>query len=118
MIRLVHCIRSRPELTLTEFRQHFHGDAFRALLQRLADLSGAIDFHTSLTLNIELNTKLRADRGGEEPFDAIVEVRWSNGQDLMRCMETDEAQALIGEMDAIQAEFIDFARSARFFTED
>lgn len=118
MIRLVHCIRSRPELTVTDFRQHFHGDAFRTLLKALAELTGAVDFHASLTLNIELNAELQADRGGEPPFDAIIEIRWANGQELMQRIEREDAEALIAEMDAVQAQFIDFSRSARFFTED
>ncbi len=118
MIRLVHCIRSQPQLTVTDFRQHFQGDAFRTLLKALADLTGAVDFHASLTLNIELNAELQADRAGEPPFDAVIEIRWSSGQELMQRIEREDAQALIAEMDEVQAQFIDFSRSARFFTED
>lgn len=118
MIRFIHCVKAHPELTSTEFRRFFQGEEMASLVRALATSTSAVDYRLSLTLEIEMNLELMRSRGGAEPFDALVEVRWESGKELMQNAETDEFKALMERIDEFQRQFIDFSKSSRFFVED
>jgi hypothetical protein len=118
MIRFIHCIKAVPGLSDTEFRRLFRSGQMQSLWGRLADITGALDFHASLTLQIELNNEMMRERNSAEPFDALIEVRWDNGQQLMKKLEDESAQALLAEIEDHNRTFIDYSRSTRFFVED
>lgn len=118
MIRYVHCIKARPEVSGPEFRRLFHGKEMESLIARLADLTEAVDYKLSLTLEIQLNLRLMEERGGASPFDALVEIRWTSGRALMSHLENEAFGALMDELEAFQQTFVDFSRSSRFFVEE
>lgn len=118
MIRFVHCVKALPGLSAVDFRRHFHSNELSALMDQIALLTQATEFKLSLTLQIEANLGLMQQRGGAEPYDALIEIWWENGHDLMQLAETAEFQALSDQMEAYQHQFVDFARSSRFFVEE
>ena len=117
MIRFVHCVKRRADLSPEEFRHHWNSPGFLDLLERLKALSGAVRLERSLTLIIPENIRLMEERGSGEPFDAMLEVWWQRGVGLFETFSTPEAGRLLEELAACQAGFIDFAESRRFFTE-
>ena len=117
MIRLVHCVNRHPDLSAAEFRRYWNSNKFSDLLERMAELSGAHRVRKSLTLLIDINQQLMRERRSEEPFDAMFEIWWDNARELELRIASAPMLQLLDEMEAYQRQFIDFARSRRFFTE-
>lgn len=117
MIRFIHCMKRRPELTVAEFREYWNSQEFGDLVNRMEDMVGPVSMIKNLTFNIELNTELMQERGGaEEPYDGILELWFESASDLQK-LSADEGEALRAEMGAFQEKFVDFSTSMRFFTE-
>jgi len=118
MIRFIHCIKSKPELTAAEFRDFFNRADLKKLLDQMVLLTRSSKYKLSLTLQVEANVELLQSRGGAEPFDALIEVWWDNGRELMHLTQTEEFQGLMARVDEYQRQFVDFSRSSRFFVEE
>lgn len=118
MIRYIHCMKRRPELTVAEFREYWNSPEFADLVSRNTDAFGAVKVTRNLTYNIDLTTLLMSERGStEEPYDAIMEMWWASPADLETQRNTGEAEQALKEMTAFQQNFVDFSRSQRFLTE-
>ena len=117
MIRLVHCVRRHPELSIADFRRYWNNSRFSDLLAQIAELSGARQVQRSLTLLIDINLQLMQERKSGEPFDAMLEIWWDNAKELELRLASPGMQELLDEMTDYQKQFIDFTRSRRFFTE-
>jgi hypothetical protein len=117
MIRFVHCVRRRSDVSLEDFRAFWSSKAFNTLLEELALSSGAVRWSTSLTLEIDVNIELMKERASEEPFDAMLEIWWERAKGLLELLDSAENQRLLDAMEACQEPYIDFKRSRRFFTE-
>ena len=116
MIRFIHCMKKRPELTIAEFREYWNSREFTELMDRMTQMLGPVSVIRNLTFNIELNNSLMQERGAEEPFDGIIEFWLESAADLQN-LNNAEADALRAEMEAYQQQFVDFTESRRFFTE-
>ncbi len=117
MIRFVHCVRRRPNLTIDEFRRFWNSHEFGELLEELRRLTGASRVQRSSTLVIDMNVELMQERGSAEPFDALLEVWLENARSLDKRLESPELSRLLNELETYQSQFIDFTASRRFFTE-
>lgn len=118
MIRFIHCIKALPELPAVDFRRHFHSDELASLMDELALLTQASEYKLSLTLQVAANLELMQERGGAEPFDALIEVWWESGHDLLDLADNAEFRTLTQRMEDYQRQFVDFSRSTRFFVEE
>ena len=117
MIKFIHCIKAKPELTAAEFRKFFRSDELLSLIQRMATLTNAVDYKLGLRLEIEINVELMRSRNGAAPFDGVIEILWENGKELMQFTASEEFQGVMEQMDRYQSQFVDFSRSSRFFME-
>jgi hypothetical protein len=113
----MHCMKRRREVTLDEFRSFVASEPFDRLLEELAVATGAVRWSKTVALQIAANVALMAERGSDEPFDAILEVWWRSANELSTLAESSTARELLAEMEARQAPSVDFQRSVRFFTE-
>ena len=116
MIRFVHLMKKRPELTTAEFREYWNSPEFNEFLERVKNILGPVSVIKNATLEIAQNTALMEERGADEPYDGILEVWIESAADL-KSMDSDEARAIMAESTAYQEKFIDFSESKRFFTE-
>ncbi|HHH38433.1 MAG TPA: hypothetical protein ENK50_02510 [Sedimenticola sp.] len=117
MIRLVHCVRRRPDLSVEAFRRFWSGAAFDELLEELARATGAVRVEKNLTLLIDVNETLMQERGTAEPFDGILEVWWRQARGLQERLGDPAIREALERMTDYQRQFIDFPHSRRFFTE-
>ncbi|MCU7916467.1 MAG: EthD domain-containing protein [Candidatus Thiodiazotropha sp. (ex Gloverina cf. vestifex)] len=117
MIRFIHCIKSGPEVSSETFRKFWLGPELNQLLSEFTVQAGANRICKNLTLNVSANNQLREGRGSEEPYDAILEIWFDNAASLMQITEKSEVQQLLKRMETLQAAYIDFHTSKRFFTE-
>lgn len=118
MIRFIHCVKARSDISPVDFRNFFTGPELKSFLDKAIEMTNAVSYRLSSTLNIEANTGLMEERGGAEPFDGILEIWWENGSDLMKIRESEEFKQAMYESTAYQMQFVDFSRSSRFFVED
>ena len=117
MIRFVHCIKARADISESEFRTAFRSTEMQRYAQKIAELTGADSYKLSLTLHIEVNFDLMLERSGQEPFDALIEFWWEDGKQLEAFRHSEEFAGLQAEVTDYQQQFIDFSRSSRLFIE-
>ena len=116
MVKLVFCCRRKPELSLEQFQERWlevHGPLVRRLRVRLPQMKRYVQSHTIPGAPSEL---LRASRGAKEPYDGITEV-WFDSLDAVGAA-SEEGLVAARQLYEDEAEFIDFANSAVFLTEE
>ena len=117
MIRLIHCMKKKDDISIDEFRRFWHSAAFNELIDRLVGHALTVEVKKNLTLEIELNRLLREERDAKPAFDGILEIVWQSGSDVAALGDNEEFRSLLREMQTIQQAHIDFRESRRFFTE-
>lgn len=116
MITLIQCVRSRSELSIQEFREHWQVYGQKARV--LADASGAVGLHMNTTLAVDMNLDLRLNRGTSEAFDGVLKFTWPNAAGLSELLEHPKAAPLLEDFRAYQERFIDLDRSSFFFASE
>jgi len=116
MIKLVYIIRRRADFTPEAFRQRWlaHGP----LVREVARAIHAKRYVQSHTMDSPLNDQLAQSRGMGEAYDGITEVWWDDMQALLAGMGTPEGRAAQQRLLEDEREFIDFAHSFLFLTEE
>ncbi len=118
MIKLVMCVRRRPDLSRAEFQDYWfnhHGPLFR----KFAETYKAIRYIQSHTINTPFNDKVRKVRGmSEEEYDGIAEIWWKSEKDFIEAISSSEGEKLRTVFLEDEAKFLDFTRSTAFFTEE
>jgi uncharacterized protein (TIGR02118 family) len=117
MIKLVYCVRRRPNLSREDFRKYWlekHGPLVRSQAGTLR----AKRYVQSHLLDTPFNTIARKTRGTAEPYDGITEVWWDSTRELVLAGMTSkgwEANRLLAED---EARFCDLPHCSVFFTEE
>lgn len=116
MIKLVQCVRRRPDLSIAEFR-----DAWEQYGDRLAVAAtelGAAGARLSTTLQTAVNEALTEARGSTEPFDGVAEVLWPSGSEIAAAANVPWMRERIAELRRYQESFIDIGASSFFFVHE
>jgi hypothetical protein len=111
-------MKRKEGISVEEFRRFWNGAEFNGLLDEMLRHVLTASVRKSLTLDIEFNRELQAQRGAKQPFDAVLEIVWQSGADLAGLFGNEEVERLTRQMESIQGHYIDFNESRRFFTED
>jgi len=117
MVRFIHCVRKRDDISLEDFRAYWQSPEFDLLLQRMAQFIGARRYAKNATLAVDANLWVMEMRNLGEPFDGVIEYWWENAAHVMQVALTDSFQQLRDEIEACQGKFIALDRSLMFFTE-
>ena len=117
MIRLIHCVKRKDDISLEEFRHFWNGPEFNQLIDELAGLNLTAEIKKNLTLDIPLNKELQAERISKQPFDGVLEIIWQSGQEITAMEKNKHFLELYETMTDLQMKYIDFNESRRFFTE-
>ena len=116
MIKLIFCLRRRPELTQAEFLKRWdqHGELGTSLRANLPQLKRYVQCRT---LEGPWNDRLSEERGGtSEPYDGVTEVWFDDLEAIGTRVEGTEKT--MARLLADEAEFLDFSRCAIFLTEE
>ena len=117
MIKLVYCIRRRADLTADAFREYWlHHHA--PLVAKHAAALQARRYVQSHTIDPETNALLRGSRSSGEPFDGITEMWWDDTEALASALGSDDGRRAGAELLEDERNFIDFARSSLFVSEE
>jgi len=117
VIRFINCMKRKPDLTPEQFRQYWTDPKFTSLIDRVVALTGATRYVRSATLNVSANQLVKERRGGQDPYDGVLEYWWENAANLLDKTSSPDGDALMQEMLAYQRQFVDLANSTAFFTE-
>jgi hypothetical protein len=113
MLKWVQCIRRRPELTVVEFRRHWH-DYGEEMVSLAAEL-GAFRVEVSAALAVEANAEWRQARGSAAPFDGLAEIHFSgSAPEFFSALEEPGPRERVRRLFALQEEFADVAHSCFF----
>jgi hypothetical protein len=110
-------MKRKDGISTEEFRRFWNSPEFNGLIDKMLGHVLAVDVKKNLTLDIDINKALQAERGAKQSFDGVMEVVWQSGGDIAVLLGDKEFQALTQEMEAVQRQFVDFQESRRFFTE-
>jgi len=116
MIKLVFCVRRRPELTREEFQRywlHEHGPLVRSLREAQPSIHRYVQSHT---IEIPASEITRASRGTGEPYDGVTEVWIDESDPTMSADPTPAAVEAGVRLLEDESKFVDFANSSVFFT--
>jgi len=116
MIKLVHCVRRQPRLSVDDFRKAWEDFAVR--LRDVALEMGAVRVTISTTLETPLNEALAAARGSAAPFDGVAEIVWASGATILADAALPATRERIARLRAIEDRFVDPGRSAFFFVHE
>lgn len=115
MVKLVYCLRRRPDVSPDEFYRYWletHGPK----VKQAAEALRARRYVQSHTCGAELNQAFVASRGLAPPYDGITEVWWDSIDDVKAGMTTPAGAAAAAMLLEDEARFIDFSQSRVFMT--
>jgi uncharacterized protein (TIGR02118 family) len=115
-VKLVFCCRRRSELSFEQFQKRWlevHGPLVRRMREHIPQMKRYVQSHTIPGAPSEM---MRASRGAGPAYDGITEVWFDSLEALGASGESGITAARRLYED--EAEFIDFARSAVFLTEE
>ena len=121
MIKLVFCCRRKAGMSREAFQKRWleiHGPLVRKLHKELPMMKRYVQSHTlGGAVGDAVQDGLRASRGTMEPYDGITEV-WFDGLEAMGGGTGEAGRAAGQRLLEDEAEFIDFAHSSVFVTEE
>ena len=111
MIKVVYCLRRRPEMSVEEFQKYWletHAEFGRKI-------PGVKRYVQAHALGGVLGEMMAAGHpsGKNEPFDGVAEL-WFEEEDLMKLPDAEGALAAVQD----EANFIDFERSVIFLAKE
>lgn len=116
VVRLMYCVRRRPDMTKEEFDRYWfevHGPLVRQHMERIG-MKGYIQHHT-----VELPFARTPGSPGElDEFDGIAEIWWESVEQMARARSTPPDPALANEIMEDERKFIDHSRSTAFYVDD
>jgi uncharacterized protein (TIGR02118 family) len=117
MIKLVYCLKKKPEVSQKEFNRYWrekHGPLVTSLTRQI----NATKYVQSHTIDTPINQNLIDSRGLAAPYDGITEVWWNSEQELNDAMNTEEGQKAFQALLEDESGFIDFSQSRVFITKE
>lgn len=117
MIKLVYCLRRRPDLSFEAFSRYWLNE-HAALVKRIAPLLGVIRYVQSHATAPEANAALRESRDLLEPYDGIAEIYFNDLESMEKAHMSAAAEAAQRELTADEDKFIDRKRCCLFVTEE
>lgn len=117
MIKLMFCLRRRPDMTRKQFLEHWNG-YHGSIARRGAKAMRVVRYVQNHTLAHPVNDALQVSRGTPEPFDGVVEVWYSSMNDLEESFRDEEAVAVVRDLLDDEPKFIDLESSPIFVVDE
>jgi uncharacterized protein (TIGR02118 family) len=117
MLKLVFCLRRRPELSREEFQRYWR-ETHGPLVRRHAAALGIERYVQVHAGHDDLGAALRASRGAPEAYDGVAELWWRDRAAFEAALAKPEAQRAGAELLADEKRFIDLACSPLWLGEE
>lgn len=116
MIKLVFCLRRRPELSREEFQRYWY-DNHAPLVRSFGDVLGIRRYVQVHTVESPINAAIQGTRGGPDAFDGVAEL-WYDSLEALAANRSPEAAAAGKALLEDERKFIDLANSPLWFAEE
>ena len=118
MIKLVYALRRRADIDRVAF-QHYWLATHGPLVRDAAATLAVVRYVQSHTIVTPIDAALAGARGcAAAPYDGVAELWWDSEATLLAAMGSENGQKAAAVLLADEADFIDFATSAIFFTHE
>lgn len=118
MIKIVFCLRGKPELTPEEFSRYWL-EEHAPLVRTHAEALGIRRYVQSHTFDDPRLASTLTARGCEgEPYDGVAEIWWDSADEFAAVRNSDAGRAAGLALLRDEREFIDLARSRIFFARE
>lgn len=114
-VKLVYCIRRKPELSREEFQQYWK-EQHAPLVAKMAEKIGMTRYVQSHTFDTPMNAGMADPRGGLEPYDGLMEGWWDSEEEALAAVTSEAGSSAMQQLFADEAKFIDFTQSPLFMT--
>ena len=116
MIKIVFCLKRRPEMTREEFQAYWY-DKHAPLVRSHAEVLGIRRYVQVHTLTDPLNAAIQASRGAPAEDDGVAEL-WFDSLEWMAANPSPEAATAGAALLEDERKFIDLANSPVWFAEE
>ena len=116
MVKLIYCLRRRPELSLEQFQAYWF-EKHAPLVRRHAKTLGIRRYVQSHTLAPPASDAIRASRLGPEAYDGVAEL-WFDSLEAINGIGDADFQAAGLALLEDERQFIDLANSPLWFSEE
>ncbi len=117
MIKLVYCLKRRPDVSEDEFHRYWLED-HGALAKKLMSPMGMKKYVQAHTLNVPLNEILQQTRELREGYDGVAELWWDSEDVIIDALSTPEGMEANAALMEDEAKFIDLANSCMWISEE
>ena len=117
MIKLVYCLRRRPELSREEFQRYWR-ENHAPLVKKHSETLRIRRYVQAHTSDSQLTEALRASRPGPEPYDGVAELWFDSAEDVMAGGTTREGRQAGRELLKDEKRFIDISQSPIWIAEE
>ena len=118
MIKLVFCLRRRPELSREEFQRYWR-EQHAPLVRRHAETLRIRRYVQTHARETSLDGVLAGSRGSEPAaYDGVAELWWDSFEDLVAAFSTEAGRAAAAELLEDEQRFIDLPRSPLWLGEE
>lgn len=116
MIKLVYCLRRRPELTREEFQRYWR-EKHAPLVKKHAATLGIKRYVQVHSFDHERSAPIQQSRGGPAEYDGVAEL-WYESFEALAALRSPEATAAGRELLEDERQFIDLANSPLWWAEE
>ncbi len=113
MIKLMYCLRRRPDLSRQEFQEYWR-EKHSVLALSLAGALGGGRYVQCHTIDASVNDTLRQSRSAPPAFDGVVELWFDDIASMEATVSTPEGRAAGRALIADEHNFIDAEQSPIF----
>lgn len=116
-VKLVFCLRRRPDLTREEFQDYWSGRHGQIGIAN-AEALGYSRYVQSHTLTIDLNLALQSGRGAPEAYDGVVELTFPSLDQIAQTFSGTEGRRAARELLDDEYNFVDLEASPIFVVQE
>jgi len=117
VIKLVFCLRRRPDMDEAEFHRYWR-EVHGPLAASFAPVLGIRKYVQVHTVAGPVGDAIASDRGAPEHFDGVAELWFDSVDALVAATLSPEGVAAAAALHADEKTFIDHARSPIFLAEE
>ena len=107
MIKIIYCIRRKPQLTRAQFQDYWRNHHGKLVWERARSI-GMVKYAQNFAIDSQLGAVCAASRGGVEPFDGVMEGWWESDEAAMAAMGSSGGRATMELLHQDEAKFMDF----------
>jgi uncharacterized protein (TIGR02118 family) len=110
VVKLIFCLRRRPELSREEFQRYWR-ENHAGLVREHAETLRMRRYVQAHTISSATGDALRASRGAPDPFDGVAELWWDEVADIDEAAATRDGRTAARALLEDERRFIDLDRS-------